>query len=165
MAVPDAAGRVFPAKAIRPLPEVAGRLYHTVQAGDRLDQLAFTYYGRPLDYWRICDANPEFLSPVALIGMEPIGTTEFPVKAAVADLPWARLLAALADTVGVEGVRLVTDGTSLRGQRTVAVTHNRATIDVPLLAKVIDKAGFEPGPSVRRGRLGQPIAIPAPVGE
>ncbi|MEV0293905.1 tail protein X [Nocardia sp. NPDC050710] len=165
MAVPDATGRVVPAKGIRPLPEVAGRLDHTLAAGDRLDQLAFTYYGRALDYWRICDANPEFLSPLALIGMEPIGTTEFPVKSAVADPPWARLLAALADTVGVEGVTLVTEATSVPGRHTVAVTHNRATIDVPRLASAIDKAGFEPGPPVQRGQLGRSIAIPSPVGE
>ena len=30
---------------------------HTVIEGDRLDNLAARYFGDPLLYWRICDAN------------------------------------------------------------------------------------------------------------
>jgi nucleoid-associated protein YgaU len=30
---------------------------HTVSAGDRIDNVAAQYYGDPLQYWRICDAN------------------------------------------------------------------------------------------------------------
>lgn len=30
---------------------------HTVVQGDRLDNLASTYFNDPLMYWRICDAN------------------------------------------------------------------------------------------------------------
>jgi nucleoid-associated protein YgaU len=30
---------------------------HTVRSGDRLDLLAAKYYGDPLMYWLICDAN------------------------------------------------------------------------------------------------------------
>lgn len=33
-------------------------LQHQVQAGDRLDLLAGRYFGDPLQYWRIVDANP-----------------------------------------------------------------------------------------------------------
>lgn len=33
------------------------RREHRVVAGDRLDQLAQRYYGDPLKYWLICDAN------------------------------------------------------------------------------------------------------------
>jgi nucleoid-associated protein YgaU len=33
-------------------------LLHTVIAGETLDQLAFTYYGREDLWWRIADANP-----------------------------------------------------------------------------------------------------------
>jgi nucleoid-associated protein YgaU len=43
-------------------PRVAGVpaavLTHVVQAGDRLDLLAWRYFGDPLQYWRIVDANP-----------------------------------------------------------------------------------------------------------
>jgi nucleoid-associated protein YgaU len=36
----------------------AAVLTHVVQAGDRLDLLAWRYFGDPLQYWRIVDANP-----------------------------------------------------------------------------------------------------------
>jgi nucleoid-associated protein YgaU len=41
-------------------------LVHRVQAGDRLDLLAARYFGDPLQYWRIADANPA-LSPDQLL--------------------------------------------------------------------------------------------------
>lgn len=41
-------------------------LYHRVVAGDRLDLLAQRYFGDPLQYWRIVDANPT-LEPEALL--------------------------------------------------------------------------------------------------
>ncbi|WP_273942475.1 hypothetical protein [Kutzneria chonburiensis] len=81
IAVADARGRVVAAKDFRPLPEVTGTFTHTVDSGDRLDQLAFTYYGQPLQYWHVCDANPEFLSPLSLLAKDPVVTVRFPVSA------------------------------------------------------------------------------------
>jgi nucleoid-associated protein YgaU len=37
--------------------ELVVRREHRVVAGERLDQLAYRYYGDPLLYWLICDAN------------------------------------------------------------------------------------------------------------
>jgi nucleoid-associated protein YgaU len=37
--------------------ELTSRREHRVVAGERLDQLAHRYYGDPLKYWLICDAN------------------------------------------------------------------------------------------------------------
>jgi hypothetical protein len=34
---------------------------HVVTEGDRLDLLANRYYGDPLQFWRICDANGALL--------------------------------------------------------------------------------------------------------
>ncbi len=47
-------------------------LVHRVVAGDRLDLLAHRYFGDPLQYWRIVDANPvlapeELLEPGTLL--------------------------------------------------------------------------------------------------
>jgi nucleoid-associated protein YgaU len=42
----------------RPAPKPEAALLHQVTADDRLDLLAYRYYGDPLQYWRIVDANP-----------------------------------------------------------------------------------------------------------
>lgn len=44
----------------RPIPPTEAVLEHTVQAGDRLDELARHYYGNDRLWWRILDANPRF---------------------------------------------------------------------------------------------------------
>ena len=74
----DAEGRTFASKTLRPLPQVSGTFRHTVEDADRLDQLAYKYYREPRKWWRMSDANPEFLSPQALLGKEPIVTDRFP---------------------------------------------------------------------------------------
>jgi nucleoid-associated protein YgaU len=37
--------------------ELTSQREHRVVVGERLDQLAQRYYGDPLKYWLICDAN------------------------------------------------------------------------------------------------------------
>lgn len=178
-AVLDARGRVLAAKDIRPLPDVIGTFRHTVDAGDRLDQLSYSYYGQPLQYWHICDANPQFLSPLALLDREPVTTTRFPVAVQAGDPPWATALSALSATVGVEhatveeDVDLVEERSPDSGQqvtvvvkrfiRALLVTYNRLTVDADTLSAVIAAAGFTVGPPVVRGQLGQQIIIPPAV--
>lgn len=38
-------------------------LHHTVIEGDRIDTISFRYYGDPLLWWYIADANPEVFYP------------------------------------------------------------------------------------------------------
>lgn len=45
----------------RPIPQTDGVLEHTQTEGDRPDQLAREYYQADRSWWRIVDANPEFL--------------------------------------------------------------------------------------------------------
>lgn len=45
----------------RPIGRAAGVIEHTVKAGDRLDLLARHYYNDDRLWWRIADANPEFV--------------------------------------------------------------------------------------------------------
>ena len=165
----DPRGRVVAAKDIRPLPEVTGTFTHTVDSGDRLDQLAFSHYGEPLQYWRICDANPQFLSPLALLGQEPIVTTQFPVTVPSGTPPWAALIGQLSGTVGVDGVSVVENVTPVlqdaggvveQADRAVVVTYNQTSIDAPAVAEVIKSAGFKVSPSADRAQLGQQIVIP-----
>jgi hypothetical protein len=175
----DPRGRVLTSRDARPLPEVTGTFRHTVDAGDRLDQLAATYYGQPLQYWHICDANPQFLSPLALLGKEPVVTTRFPLTAPAGAPPWAALLGKLSGTVGVvdaavsEEVTLVPQTQSVGGKpvtvvveqftRAVMVTYNRNNLDVRALREAIMTAGFAVGSPADGGQLGQQIVIPAAV--
>ncbi len=179
VAVPDAQGRVLAAKDLRLLPPVAGSFRHAVDAGDRLDQLAYKYYGQPSLYWHICDANPQFLSPLALLDNEPVVTTRFPVTVAGGDPPWAALFGELAGVLGVEEVealeevelvpqRQVVDGQTVtvfteRYTRTVCVTYNRLNVTAETLAGRIGTARFQVGPPADSGQLGQEIVIPPTV--
>lgn len=47
------------------LDEQYGRVYYW-RDGDRLDDLAYQFYGTALEWWRILDANPEVLNPVQI---------------------------------------------------------------------------------------------------
>jgi hypothetical protein len=53
----DADGRVHEALRIRLIPSTPATFQRTVADGDRLDLLAFEFYGKADRFWRICDAN------------------------------------------------------------------------------------------------------------
>ena len=128
-------GRVVAAKDIRPLPEVTGTFPTPWTPATGWTSWPTAYYGEPLQYWRICDANPQFLSPLALLGQEPVVTTRFPVTVASGTPPWAALIGQLSGTVGVDGVSVVEDVTLVlqavpsgvveQVDRAVLVTYNR----------------------------------------
>jgi nucleoid-associated protein YgaU len=59
-------GRQEPVLPIRFLPPTPATVRHTVQAGERLDLLAFRYYGNPQKFWLIADAN-DALDPEDLL--------------------------------------------------------------------------------------------------
>jgi LysM repeat protein len=178
VAVPDPRGRTLASRDLRPLPDVTGTFRHTVRAGDRLDQLAFQYYRQVLQWWHIADANPQFLSPLALVGAEPVVTTSFPVTAP-GEPPWGPLLQGLAAQPGVENVavsevvtlapaQVVVSGTTVtvqaeRFSRAVLVTHNRVQVAAAALAAIVAAAGFQVGPPSAVGQVGQEIVIPPAV--
>lgn len=181
----DASGLVLKSVDIRPLPTTTGALFHLLAEGERLDHLADKYYRQPRKWWQICDANPDFLSPLALLGQEPIITVRFPLTVVSADgqPPWDELLRALAAKVGVEDiqvledVQLVSEQQQLDGQtiscvvdryeRAVTITFNQTNITKEALTDAINsiqgfKAGEpEAGKPERIDRIGQRIAIPA----
>jgi hypothetical protein len=178
----DARGQEFPSKPLRSLPEAPAGFLHTVEEADRLDHLAYKYYRQSRKWWQICDANPEFVSPLALLGDEPIVTEHFPITAHLPAeaFPWANLLGPLAALVGIEGVQikeeevaLVAQKTTLAGkevevlipryERAVIVTYNQMNLDARAIAAAITAAGFRTGPPERIGRVGKRITIPADV--
>ncbi len=172
---PDAKGRILAAKDLRLLPVVTGTFRHTVEAGDRIDQLGYKYYSQPLQWWNICDANPEFLSPLELLDKDAIITTRFPVSISGTP-PWATVIPALMALLGVEDVRvsevieLVSKQVTVAGQtitalveqpsRALLVTYNRLNVAAAQLASAIEAAGFTVAPFAEVGQLGQEITIP-----
>jgi len=180
VAAPDARGRILAATDLRLLPAVTGTFRHTVDSGDRLDQLAYKYYSQPLQWWNICDANPQFLSPLALIGKDAVVTTRFPVTVS-GPPPWAALFHSILELLGVEDVeiveniQLVPKQVTVAGQtitaltevvtRAVLVTYNGLNVSAATLAAAIETAGFSVTPFADLDQVGQEIVIPPkPIG-
>jgi len=55
----DAQGRTVTVLKSRVIPATPAAFQHTFTAGERLDLLAFRFYGNPEKFWRIADANTE----------------------------------------------------------------------------------------------------------
>lgn len=171
----DAGGRSLASKRIRLLPEAEGTFLHTIGEVDRLDHLAFKYYKQPVKWWRICDANPQFMSPRALLGKEPIVTTHFPVTFDddSAQPPWYKLLKTLSQIPGVRDISIKEDSQSVKktiqheykGETAawvVTVTYNHLNITAAELKKIIEDEDkrFNAGKPENTGRIGKKIVIP-----
>jgi hypothetical protein len=162
---PDSHGRVTLARDCRVLPVTTGTFRHVVADGDRVDQLAEKYYGEPLSWWQICDANPQFLSPWAMLGQEPVasaGYTIAPRGAGGWEALWSRLFSRLSALPGVEGVALDDDPDSDSAVRThrIVVTYNRLTVSTRVLTEAITQSEFSVEEASVTSRLGKPIVIP-----
>ncbi len=54
----DRQGRQLPYKLLRPFPpEASTRQFHDVADHERLDLIAYRFYGDPEQFWRLCDGN------------------------------------------------------------------------------------------------------------
>jgi hypothetical protein len=176
----DARGRTVASKSLRLLPDVAGTFQHLVAEGERLDHLGVKYYQQPRKWWRICDANPEFLSPLELIGEGPVVTVRFErTPPGGAQPQWATLATALADEPGVERFRFVDDVHSTREPQTIGgqqvtvtverhtfavlVTYNQLVVGRTELASLLAAAGFQSGQPQLIGQVGRRITIPPDV--
>lgn len=100
-AFPDRWGIERRCKELRRTPEVAGRFLHTLEASDRLDHLAYKYYRQSLYWWRICDANPQFADPLALLGKTPATEIRLELNWDAGAPPLPALYSSLADIVGI----------------------------------------------------------------
>lgn len=172
----DAKGRVLASKALRLSPPASGVFFHTIEDADRLDHLAAKYYQQSRKWWRISDANPEFLSPQALLGKDPVVTDHFSLTFSGAQPPWAALIQDLMGRVGVEEVKVVEkvlltpEQQQLGAQtltvhieqfeRTAGVTYNQLNLDSADLINAMQAVGFIVGQVERVGRVGKQIIIP-----
>jgi hypothetical protein len=64
---------VFPGLRARRIGPATGMIEHEVSASDRLDQLARNYYNDDRLWWRIVDANPEFVFGPDMLGEDMAG--------------------------------------------------------------------------------------------
>jgi hypothetical protein len=161
----DPSGRTLLVTDLRPRAAAAGSFHHTVEANDRLDQLAQRYYGKPRKWWRISDANPELPSPLALLGQDAISAARLEIVAGGAPLPpWSSLLRALHAQLGVEDVLLALESRVLGGAAVevgvATVAFNRLNVTAEALAAAAEGAGFPTGPPQPLRRVGKPITIP-----
>lgn len=157
-------------KTLRQLPAVTGVFRHTLEENDRLDHLAYKYYNQPRKWWHICDANPEWRSPLALLGKEPLVTSRFALTFTGNSPPWPQLLRQLSKTVGVEKAnmdknqmvpkkQLLSSGQTYY-EWTLVINYNTVNVQKEALVDIIIKTGFEIKSVENRGRIGKSIMIP-----
>jgi nucleoid-associated protein YgaU len=66
-------GSKFPGVRPRAIGPATGVVEHVVKSGDRLDLLARHYYNDDRLWWRIADANPEFIHAGLLLAPDRFG--------------------------------------------------------------------------------------------
>ena len=66
-------GQVFAGVRPREIAPTDGVVEHVIQAGDRLDLLARHYYKDDRLWWRIVDANPQFVFAGTMVSREMEG--------------------------------------------------------------------------------------------
>jgi len=172
----NARGRKQITKDFRDVAPAAGEFRHVVAGADRLDNVAFKYYDQPTKWWRISDANPDFMSPQALLGMEPIDTARFALHFGGAAAPWTELVRRVRALVGVEDIKVVEEFEIVAEEQTVGgqtvtvnvehvsrsaiVTYNRMNVGTEQLVGAMETSGFDVGEPQRIGRVGKEIVIP-----
>lgn len=182
----DAEGHRIESKDLRMSPEVSGIFSHTIEENDRLDHLAYKYFKQPRKWWRICDANPEFMSPNALLGKDTITTTHIPLNftETTAEPPWAELHHGISQMVGVMDIKIVEEqflieeeqvvnSTTVtvhvpRYTRALEIIHNTINVSsgslIETITMILTTAGFtndvEVGQPQAIGRTGKKIIIP-----
>lgn len=166
----DAAGRRLKSRDLRLLPETEGRVVHTLAENERLDLLAHDYYEQPRNWWRICDANPEFLSPWELVGDAPRTTLTLDITYTGPEPPWSSLLRRLRRAPGIESARLggaqrpfPEPGEAGKLHWSLALVFNRLTTTLDELAGLAEAEGFTTATAREIGRAGKTVTIPARV--
>lgn len=166
----DEAGRELVTTTLRRRPHRTGTFHHLLRQGERLDHLGQQYYRRPHRWWEICDANPGVLSPLQLVGAEPVRQARMSVPTDGAEVPWHAVLTDLRATPGVDRVSLVdatdpTVGPGPDGTVTVlTLWFNEHSTSTAALAAVISAQGPTARLTVVSGPEGTSIIVPPPSG-
>jgi hypothetical protein len=90
-----AAGERLQGVDLRVIPKRPGAFLHTVQDSDRLDLLAYKYYGDSTKWWQISDANPAAAFPIDLVDFSPLAERQMQLSHADSSNRYQALSAAL----------------------------------------------------------------------
>jgi len=103
LVVSDYKGKERVSKGVRIIGDVEGVALHTVEDGERLDHLGYKYYRQSRHWWRICDANSDYHSPVEMLGQTTLQQCVFSITGDdyTYPYPWPALIKLL---VGIHGV-------------------------------------------------------------
>ena len=128
-----AQGERLRGKELRAIARPPGQFQHTVHDGDRLDLLAFKYYGDPARWWQIADANPEFEFPTDMLDRSPVAME----RLVLSHQDFSLRFEALRGALGAFGEVRVGESTSFEGETSprepdfiesmVVVIYNPAT--------------------------------------
>jgi hypothetical protein len=91
----DARGERRIGADLRFIPDTPGQFLHSVSSSDRLDLLAFKYYGDSTRWWQIADANPEHPFPLDLLDRGPVVEEVLSLVATGNDRRFQQLLASV----------------------------------------------------------------------
>lgn len=150
----DAEGQTAGSKTLRWIPDTPGTFLHTLNQTDRLDLLAYKYYGNPKKWWLICDANPDFALPTDLLGRNPVIQEIFILEPPEGDNKWPILIRALKKLRGMREIQADIFEASLH------VTYNRKELDREEITNDITDQGFTVKTISKKERIGQKITIP-----
>lgn len=156
----DAGGRELLVTGLRPRPDRTGEPRHRLQDGDRLDHLGQLFYRQPHRWWEICDGNPGVLSPLALIGAEPLRTARIRVPPIAPSPPWHAVLAELRSRPGVERLDLAEEA----GTVLITVIYNELSITPGDLADIVQAHGVNPVVTRSPAPAGSQLVVPPPSG-
>jgi hypothetical protein len=133
---------------LRVIPRADGRFAHTVREGERLDLLAFKYYGDPTRWWQVGDANPKESYPPDLLDRRPVVAERFVLEYATFAARYAQLFAALAAVGAVsqvtplENLSEAPSTAPLFLETTVLVTYPEAVSTRDRIVDEIEASGF-----------------------
>ena len=175
----DATGREMLSKPLRLTPDLSAQTYHIVDELDRIDLIAHRYFRKTKKWWRICDANTDYLSPRELLGKEPIVITRFPLLGVdtFKQFPWAQLINSLKDELGVLNVecyeksQLQESVQNVNGElislwserfvRAADITYNLENLTADDVTQFLVLGGFSVAAPIALRRIGSEIAIPS----
>lgn len=96
----NAKGERLRGKDLRLISLPESNVLHTVTGGDRLDLLAYKYYGDTTKWWQISDANPQAAFPTNLLDQSPLVEELFMLTHPDFETRYANLITALKNIPG-----------------------------------------------------------------